>query len=58
MTEKHARKIDGQRRVVLPEEFPVGETVVLQPVEKDVWLVSILKSEPRHFVEADAGPVI
>jgi hypothetical protein len=57
-TPKHARKIDDLRRVVLPKEFTAGDTVVLQPVEKDVWLVSTLKTAPRHFVEADSGPVI
>ena len=54
-TPKHARRIDKKRRLILPAEFPPGETVVLQPMEKQVWIVSILKVEPRHFKEASAA---
>jgi hypothetical protein len=53
MAEKHARKIDDKRRVILPEEFPPGETVVLQPIEPGVYILSVVKGDPRHFAEAD-----
>jgi hypothetical protein len=55
---KHARKMDDKRRITLPEDLPSGATVVLQPVEKGVWLVYELTPSVRHFVEADSGPVI